>query len=35
VKVLDVVAFTKCVKKCTCKREPCCCGCEEEPHGDC
>jgi Abnormal spindle-like microcephaly-assoc'd, ASPM-SPD-2-Hydin/Kelch motif len=35
VKVLDVTAFTKCVKKCTCKSEPCCCGCEEEPRGDC
>jgi hypothetical protein len=25
VKVLDVVAFTKCVKKCGCKTTPCCC----------
>jgi Abnormal spindle-like microcephaly-assoc'd, ASPM-SPD-2-Hydin/Kelch motif len=34
VKVLDVVAFTRCVKKCTCKCEPCCCGCEEEAQDD-
>ena len=37
VKVLDVVASTKCVKKCTCKQTPCCCDdpCDERRRDDC
>jgi hypothetical protein len=37
VKVLDVVAFTKCVKKCACKQTPCCCDdpCDDRRKEDC
>ncbi|HUB46942.1 MAG TPA: choice-of-anchor D domain-containing protein [Acetobacteraceae bacterium] len=37
VKVLDVVAFTKCVKKCVCKQTPCCCDdpCDDRRKDDC
>jgi hypothetical protein len=30
VKVLDVVAFTRCEKKCGCGQKPCCCGDQEK-----
>ena len=33
-KVLDVVAFTRCEKKCECKVKPCCCGDRRERRRD-